>query len=896
MWRKRTSCRATRIKTEYDDVPEQAACSHGSCMIDELCCILTLTTSSGVMKSDVSTAPEHAETACSAAFTRTRAGRSSSAAAATFDIVRYCESTFCPVCPTDRLPFAVPLYQHGAACVVWCREAAHASCGFDAAPHSPTLCAKNHSKCSSTGVCERILPFLCAMAAKGGSGVSLAALFGFLLCCAGVYHVSQFAIVANYGADSRPSAHSVHVGTHHHRHHEHHAQQEQAQELEYPHLQPKQHRHRDGHHHSRQRLHHHHDAAADSTSATRQLDEATPTPTTPTPTTPTPTTPTPTTPMPTTLTPAATDDGSCNRTRRPYHVVMTAASGLYQEWQSRIAYYHYKKQKALHPCSDLGGFTRLFNNNNGQPDALMDEIPTVVVKQLGHGSCAECDRGFIVMNRPWGVVQFVESEHFRSRIEEDYIFVIETDHMIMKPPENVATPDRPVGFGFYYMLATDPKLTPVVKKFLDPGIDVNTVDAVGPSPILIHKPLLAKVARPWWDMSQKMQHDRDAQVIFGWVLEMWGYNLAVRNMGIRHTVSKDIQVEPQGEGTDDMDSKFIYHYTFGLTPKPPFAGAPAWRLDKRMYYGAYPSDQLSMPPMCTARSGFIIASMWNEAAQNIPGWRSRHASKGASSASANGGGGGGGESLRSRMLTTLPADKHSGLAALLRGTGPWQWGQIERVFFYARGVLYAPIPSAAAHVKGHVGTWRTEGAGADEVVRVRLCGAEYTLTFADHAQPWRAGFSARSSDGGVAASLDVVTTGSLRDERQMTDRLLDGVADEETRPPDAPGDAPARFLREVAGSGPWFWAGSGPLSFMRGGVLITPWGEGVWGIRREPRGGGETESAPDDVVFADFAGSQHDIRMHHPACIRMSSRRKADGDVVGIDFAGLGGGECAMRP
>lgn len=35
-------------------------------------------------------------------------------------------------------------------------------------------------------------------------------------------------------------------------------------------------------------------------------------------------------------------------------------------------------------------------------------------------------------------------------------------------------------------------------------------------------------------------------------------------MGIRHEVSKDIQVEPQGEGTDDMDGKNIYHYTFGL--------------------------------------------------------------------------------------------------------------------------------------------------------------------------------------------------------------------------------------------------------------------------------------------------------------------------------------------
>ena len=93
-------------------------------------------------------------------------------------------------------------------------------------------------------------------------------------------------------------------------------------------------------------------------------------------------------------------------------------------------------------------------------------MPTLVVSQLGHGSCAECDRGFIVMNRPWGVVQFVESEHFRSKIDEEYIFIIETDHMIMLPPENIATPSQPVGFGFYYMLGQDPKLKPVVQKFL----------------------------------------------------------------------------------------------------------------------------------------------------------------------------------------------------------------------------------------------------------------------------------------------------------------------------------------------------------------------------------------------------------------------------------------------
>ena len=37
----------------------------------------------------------------------------------------------------------------------------------------------------------------------------------------------------------------------------------------------------------------------------------------------------------------------------------------------------------------------------------------------------------------------------------------------------------PVGFKFYYMTAMDPKLNPVVKKFLDPGIDARTVDQVG---------------------------------------------------------------------------------------------------------------------------------------------------------------------------------------------------------------------------------------------------------------------------------------------------------------------------------------------------------------------------------------------------------------------------------
>ena len=265
--------------------------------------------------------------------------------------------------------------------------------------------------------------------------------------------------------------------------------------------------------------------------------------------------------------------------------------------------------------------------------------------------------------------------------------ITETDHMFMRPPKNVATEEKPVGFGFYYMISTDPKLLPVVKKFLKPEIDVHTVDAVGPSPLIIHKPMLEKVAEPWWKLSLEMKHDSAANTVFGWVLEMWGYNLAARNLGIRHTVLQDLQVtgrhyhyhchlchltssiiplqvEPQGIGTDEMDTKDIYHYTFGLVLS---GGGRSWRLDKRMYYGGYPADHLQMPPACTAKSGFIMAGLWNEAAQGIEGWPNRVAKPRED---------GHADTPLARLLSITPDDGAAlpPLAKLLRGTGPWEWG------------------------------------------------------------------------------------------------------------------------------------------------------------------------------------------------------------------------------
>lgn len=63
-------------------------------------------------------------------------------------------------------------------------------------------------------------------------------------------------------------------------------------------------------------------------------------------------------------------------------MIQTADSSTYQQWQSRMMHYHYKKQKAAHPCAEMGGFTRLLNTFDGGCDDLCDEMPTFSVRRM----------------------------------------------------------------------------------------------------------------------------------------------------------------------------------------------------------------------------------------------------------------------------------------------------------------------------------------------------------------------------------------------------------------------------------------------------------------------------------------------------------------------------------
>ena len=109
-------------------------------------------------------------------------------------------------------------------------------------------------------------------------------------------------------------------------------------------------------------------------------------------------------------------------------------------------YHHWKLQKSRDPCGEMSGFTRLLTNHRGADDgrSYANEIPTVVVKELSGMEA----RGYVVANRPYSMMQFVEHPEFKKRIVEDYVYIAETDHVLLRPLPNLATETVPAAFNF----------------------------------------------------------------------------------------------------------------------------------------------------------------------------------------------------------------------------------------------------------------------------------------------------------------------------------------------------------------------------------------------------------------------------------------------------------------
>ncbi|KAF9596843.1 hypothetical protein IFM89_013891 [Coptis chinensis] len=312
----------------------------------------------------------------------------------------------------------------------------------------------------------------------------------------------------------------------------------------------------------------------------------------------------------------------------PFHVALTATDAPYSKWQCRIMYYWYKKMKEM-PESDMGGFTRVLHS--GSPDNLMDEIPTFVVDPLPAG----LDRGYIVLNRPWAFVQWLE----KATIEEEYILMAEPDHIFANPLPNLAHGRNPVAFPFFYIKPAENEK--VIRKFYpEEKGPVTDVDPIGNSPVIIKKvesslpfylSLMEKIAPTWMNISLTMKDDPETDKAFGWVLEMYAYAVASKiawcaAYSWKRFYATGLVLLPEEAFPPwdlEVGKRFIIHYTYGcdysLEGKLTYGKIGKWRFDKRSYLGVLHQETLFAPPG-VPESVVTLVKMVNEATANIPGW------------------------------------------------------------------------------------------------------------------------------------------------------------------------------------------------------------------------------------------------------------------------------------
>ncbi|KAK7245571.1 hypothetical protein RIF29_40418 [Crotalaria pallida] len=187
--------------------------------------------------------------------------------------------------------------------------------------------------------------------------------------------------------------------------------------------------------------------------------------------------------------------------------------------------------------------------------------------------------GYIVLNRPWAFVQWLE----KTTIEEEYVLMAEPDHIFVRPLPNLAHGGHPAAFPFFYIRPDQNEK--VIRKFYPEEFGaVTNVDPIGNSPLIIRKDLIAKIAPTWMNISLKMKNDPETDKAFGWVLEMYAYAVASALHGVRHILRKDFMLQPPWdlETTD----KYIIHYTYG----------------------------------CDYNLKVTLVKMVNEATANIPNW------------------------------------------------------------------------------------------------------------------------------------------------------------------------------------------------------------------------------------------------------------------------------------
>ncbi|KAL4448637.1 hypothetical protein ABPG75_005856 [Micractinium tetrahymenae] len=312
-----------------------------------------------------------------------------------------------------------------------------------------------------------------------------------------------------------------------------------------------------------------------------------------------------------------------------YHVICSLGAGIYTQWQSRLAYYWYKKAKEecdreLGDKCQMGGYTRLLHS--GGMDLWGDEIPTVVVSPLP-AEYQQIAAGYVVLDRPYAFKQWVEK--YIDTIPENYIWMGEPDHVFLHAPPLWATPDRPAAFPFFYIEPV--KMKHIIDRFNPKQVPIDQFEKIGNSPVQIHKRQFAAIVDSWFKLSIAIKNDTEADREFGWVQEMYAYSIAsatTLDKPIRYVLHVEMQLQPPWDKTlisENGRPAYMIHFTYGndFNEKGEFTPGKVgfWHWDKRDWTSKYIPRNFPLPPEgCNNLAAIELVKRVNEAANHLENW------------------------------------------------------------------------------------------------------------------------------------------------------------------------------------------------------------------------------------------------------------------------------------
>lgn len=312
-----------------------------------------------------------------------------------------------------------------------------------------------------------------------------------------------------------------------------------------------------------------------------------------------------------------------------YHVVVTADGSVGHQWQARASHYWYKKLKQQHPDSAMGAFTRILHS--GQPDGAMDEVPTLVVPPLNVQGLPV--QGAHYLQRSHALAQLLRRRR-RRRMAEDYLLVLDPDMLLLAPPPLWAEPRRPAAFmlGAGWTQQREAWAVNLLARFNPTRRTQNDWEAVGPSPLQIHKVLLESILDAWLNISAAIWHDPALAARPPEVLEKLAYLMAAAQAPggpICHHLLPQFLALPPYQGLV-LEFNGTLHYAHDaafaadgrwLQPAPGLRGD--WHFSRGDWAAAYPPHPFPpLPAGCLPQCEGVVEVLRRigEAAAQLPGW------------------------------------------------------------------------------------------------------------------------------------------------------------------------------------------------------------------------------------------------------------------------------------